>query len=178
VTASPPRIERGVPVLIGADEMARIDEAAQRLGVSEDALMESAGAAVAEVAQAELARLAEGLRGPGGPLSRPALTAVLCGPGNNGGDGFVVARRLAAAGRPVLGVRGSGAEDAIADGENGFLRDAGDVEGLAQALLRLARDPALADRLGAAGRARAERQTWGAAARRVRTIYGELLEAR
>ena len=76
-------MERGVPVLIGADEMARIDEAAQRLGVSEDALMESAGAAVAEVSQAELARLAEGLRGPGGPLSRPPLTAVLCGPGNN-----------------------------------------------------------------------------------------------
>jgi len=104
VTSSPPRAERGVPVLIGADEMARIDEAAQRLGVSEDALMESAGAAVAEVAQAELARLAEGLRGPGGPLSRPPLTAVLCGPGNNGGDGFVVARRLAAAGRPMLAI--------------------------------------------------------------------------
>ena len=32
VAASPPRADRGVPVLIGADEMARIDEAAQRLG--------------------------------------------------------------------------------------------------------------------------------------------------
>ena len=56
---------RGVPVLIGADEMARIDEAAQRLGVSEDALMESAGAAVTEVALTELQRLAEGVAGPG-----------------------------------------------------------------------------------------------------------------
>jgi hydroxyethylthiazole kinase-like uncharacterized protein yjeF len=93
---------RGVPVLIGADEMARIDEGAQRLGVSEDALMESAGAAVAEVALAELTRLAEGIVGPGGPLARPPLVVVLCGPGNNGGDGFVAARRLAAAGRHVL----------------------------------------------------------------------------
>ncbi len=96
------RGERGVPVLIGADEMARIDEAAQRIGLTEDALMESAGAAVAEIAQAELARLAERVRGPGGPLIRPPLIVVLCGPGNNGGDGFVVARRLAATGRSVL----------------------------------------------------------------------------
>ncbi|HEX5040621.1 MAG TPA: NAD(P)H-hydrate epimerase [Candidatus Limnocylindria bacterium] len=104
MTASPPRAERVVPVLIGADEMARIDEAAQRLGLSEDALMESAGAAVTEVAQAELARLTEQVRGPSGPLSRPPLVAVLCGSGNNGGDGFVVARRLAAVGRPVLAI--------------------------------------------------------------------------
>ncbi|HEX2767131.1 MAG TPA: NAD(P)H-hydrate epimerase [Candidatus Limnocylindria bacterium] len=94
-------VQRSVPVLIGADEMARIDEAAQRLGLSQDALMESAGQAVTEVAHAELNRLAEGVRGPAGPLARPPLVVVLCGPGNNGGDGFVVARRLAAAGRRV-----------------------------------------------------------------------------
>ena len=98
------RQERGVPVLIGADEMARIDEAAQRLGLAEDALMESAGAAAAEVALAELSRITERVTGPGGPLVRPPLVVVLCGPGNNGGDGFVVARRLAAAGRSVLAV--------------------------------------------------------------------------
>ncbi|MGI8657145.1 MAG: NAD(P)H-hydrate epimerase [Candidatus Limnocylindria bacterium] len=98
------RVERGVPVLIGADEMARIDEAAQRIGLTEDALMESAGAAVAEVVHAEFTRLAERVRGPGGPLVRPPLVVVLCGPGNNGGDGFVVARRLAATGRSVLAI--------------------------------------------------------------------------
>ena len=84
--------------------MARIDEAAQRLGLAEDALMESAGAAVSEVAVTELARLAERVRGPGGPLVREPLVVVLCGPGNNGGDGFVVARRLASAGRDVMAV--------------------------------------------------------------------------
>ncbi len=84
--------------------MARIDEAAMKLGLSEDALMESAGAAVTEVVHAELGRLAERVAGPGGPLARPPLVAVLCGPGNNGGDGFVVARRLAAAGRRVLAI--------------------------------------------------------------------------
>ena len=98
------RVERAVPVLIGADEMARIDEAAIGLGLAEEALMESAGAAVTEVVLAELGRLAERVRGPGGPLVRPALVAVLCGPGNNGGDGFVIARRLASVGRSVLAV--------------------------------------------------------------------------
>ncbi|HEX5578964.1 MAG TPA: NAD(P)H-hydrate epimerase, partial [Candidatus Limnocylindria bacterium] len=86
---------RQVPVLIGSAEMAEIDAAAQRLGLSQDALMESAGAAVAEVALTELGRLAEPARGPGGALAASPLTAVFCGPGNNGGDGFVVGRRLA-----------------------------------------------------------------------------------
>lgn len=98
------RPARDVPVLIGGAEMAQIDEAAQRLGLSQDALMESAGAAVSEVALVELGRLAEDVRGPGGSLAGPPLTAILCGPGNNGGDGFVVARRLAAAGRRVVAV--------------------------------------------------------------------------
>jgi NAD(P)H-hydrate epimerase len=95
---------RSVPVLIGGSEMAQIDEAAQKLGLTQDALMEAAGAAVTEVALAELARMTEAVSGPGGPLTEPPLSVVLCGPGNNGGDGFVVARRLAAAGRPVVAV--------------------------------------------------------------------------
>jgi len=98
------RPARGVPVLIGAAEMAEIDAAAQRLGLSEDALMESAGAAATELALVELTRLVEPVAGPGGPLAAAPLTVVLCGPGNNGGDGFVVSRRLAAAGRRVVAV--------------------------------------------------------------------------
>jgi NAD(P)H-hydrate epimerase len=104
VTDPAARPVRSVPVLIGGAEMAEIDEAAQKLGLSQDALMEAAGAAVVEVALAELARLGEEVTGPGGPLAAVPLTAILCGPGNNGGDGFVAARRLAAAGRPVLAV--------------------------------------------------------------------------
>ena len=98
------RPAREVTVLIGGDEMRRIDEAAQRLGLSPDALMESAGAAVVELALAELASLVEPVAGPGGPLAPAPLTVVLCGPGNNGGDGFVAARRLAAGGRAVTAV--------------------------------------------------------------------------
>jgi len=104
VTDPAARPARGVPVLIGGAEMAHIDEAAQKLGIAQDALMEAAGAATSEVALVELARLAEQVRGPGGPLTDAPVTAVLCGPGNNGGDGFVVARRLSAAGRRVVAV--------------------------------------------------------------------------
>ena len=98
------RPARSVTVLIGGDEMARIDEAAQGLGLSPDALMESAGSAVVELALAELASLAETAAGPGGRLVAEPLTVILCGTGNNGGDGFVAARRLATAGRAVTAV--------------------------------------------------------------------------
>jgi NAD(P)H-hydrate epimerase len=107
---------RSVAVLIGGSEMAEIDEAAQGLGLSQDALMESAGAAVAEVALTELARLSEPMHGPGGPLADPPLIVVLCGSGNNGGDGFVVARRLAAAGRRVVTVLAGDASKISAGG--------------------------------------------------------------
>ncbi|HEY5474010.1 MAG TPA: NAD(P)H-hydrate epimerase, partial [Candidatus Limnocylindrales bacterium] len=55
-------------------------------GVSETEVMENVGAAVAR----EIVR-----RWP------PCALTVLCGPGRNGGDGFVVARLLAEADWPV-----------------------------------------------------------------------------
>lgn len=80
-----------------------------------------------------------------------------------------------AAGRPVVGVLDSGAEDAITDGENGFIRDREDIDGLAEALVRLHDDRDLADAMGRAGRQRAEGQTWEHAAERLVEIYAGLL---
>jgi NAD(P)H-hydrate epimerase len=78
---------------ISAETMTGADRRAQALGYPEQRLMEHAGTAVAAAARA----LAKDLgRWGDGPI------VVMCGPGNNGGDGFVAARRLALAGGSVI----------------------------------------------------------------------------
>lgn len=76
-----------------AAAMTGVDRRAQALGVPGERLMEHAGTAVAAAARALAIDTGRWGRGP---------VVVLCGPGNNGGDGLVAARRLAAAGSKVV----------------------------------------------------------------------------
>ncbi len=74
--------------IVTNSEMRRLEQMAGELGLPAPALMENAGRAFVD-ALADRWRLA-GLR-----------AVVLCGPGNNGGDGLVAARRLADHGAKV-----------------------------------------------------------------------------
>ena len=78
---------------ISAETMTGADRRAQALGVPEARLMEHAGTAVAAAVRAIASDLDRWGFGP---------IVILCGPGNNGGDGYVAARRLALAGASVI----------------------------------------------------------------------------
>jgi glycosyltransferase involved in cell wall biosynthesis len=81
-----------------------------------------------------------------------ALDALVLTSGNEGTP--VSAIEALAAGRPVVATSVGGVPDVVRDGEDGFLVGLGDVDGLAERLARLAADPELRERMGAAGRAR------------------------
>ncbi len=66
----------------------------------------------------------------------------------------VVAIEALAAGRPVVATRVGGVPDVVEDDADGMLVRVGDIDGIADALERLANDPELRRRLGDAGRER------------------------
>ncbi len=74
--------------IVSAAEMREIDRATSaRFGVSSLTLMENAGTAVANFILSD--------------CPKAERIGIICGKGNNGGDGFVAARKLLAAGRAV-----------------------------------------------------------------------------
>ena len=72
--------------ILTVEEMYRADAFAMNAGIPGERLMEAAGRAIADAITVRWT---------------PRPVSILCGPGNNGGDGFVVARLLAEAGWPV-----------------------------------------------------------------------------
>ena len=83
-----------------------------------------------------------------------------------------------AAGKAVVATRVGGVPEIVTDGENGLLVEPEDSAELATALRRLADDAALRERLGAAGRQRAEGFTWPAIASAYLDVYETVLDRR
>lgn len=106
--------------LLRVSQMEEADRLTAAAGVPGVALMQNAGTAVA----------LEAIR-----RWSPRPVAVLCGPGNNGGDGFVAACELAAAGWPVR-IALLGTPDRLrADAAHHAARWRGAIEGLSPGIL-------------------------------------------
>jgi hydroxyethylthiazole kinase-like uncharacterized protein yjeF len=119
--------------ILTAAETRAAEAAAIAAGTSAAQLMERAGAAAAEAVWR---------------FAGPLRALILCGPGNNGGDGYVIARRLAERGAPVRVA--ALADPAGADAQAARRRWPGPVERLAEA----APAPLLVDALFGTGLAR------------------------
>lgn len=132
-------------IVLTAAEMRRAEEEAIAAGTPVERLMERAGQAAAAAIRA---------------VFDPNPCLVLCGPGNNGGDGYVVARELARQGWNVRVAHSAapasdaaraareswdGPVEALADAKSAFIL----VDALFGTGLRRPLEPALADRLGA-----------------------------
>jgi glycosyltransferase involved in cell wall biosynthesis len=151
-------------VLVGDGDGRRVlEERVRALGVSDTVVLTGA------VAPSEI------------PAYMAAADVVSVPSVRHGGyvDGLPnVALEAMAAGKPVVGSRVGGIPELVRDGENGLLVPEKDAAALADALVTLARDPALRARLGVSGleEIRTER-SWDAVGRRFVEIYERVAPA-
>ncbi len=104
------------------------------------------------------------------------LPAIVDRRGDTEGLGVVLLEAMSY-GIPVVASKTGGITDIVEDEINGLVVEPGDPAALAAALERLARDPALASRLGAAGRCTVEsRFSWDAIVERWEQLYSGLLD--
>jgi glycosyltransferase involved in cell wall biosynthesis len=133
-------------VLIGSGPL----QAPMKALAAELGLMEGAADFIDAVPHAEVQRrLAQA-----DVVIAPSVTA------HNGDreSGILVLKEAGAASLPTVGTHHGGIPEIIDDGVTGFIVPERDVEALADRLLRLARDPDLRTRLGAAARLKMERE--------------------
>ncbi|HID64047.1 MAG TPA: glycosyltransferase family 1 protein [Anaerolineae bacterium] len=101
---------------------------------------------------------------------------VFCAP-SIGFESFgLVLLEAMAAGRPIVASDITGYRNVMRHGEEGLLVPPGNERALATALVSLLRDPALRQRMGEKGQARASAYSWDRVARRILDFYSELLE--
>jgi len=101
---------------------------------------------------------------------------VFCAP-STGFESFgIILLEAMATGRPIVASNIAGYRSVLKDGEDGLLVQPKDERRLADALIRLLRDPALRGRMGRQGQAKAADYSWDKVAKQVLDYYRELLE--
>lgn len=79
-------------------------------------------------------------------------------------------------GCPVVSTRAGGIPEIVSDGVTGLLVEPGDAQGLGEAIVRVLLDPALARKMGEAGRARVESDfTWDRTAARLSDLLSAVI---
>ncbi|HLI52388.1 MAG TPA: glycosyltransferase family 4 protein [Thermomicrobiaceae bacterium] len=117
-----------------------------------------------------------------GPVASHYLPAyyatcdVFCAP-STGRESFgMILLEAMASGKPVVASDISGYAAVVRDGIEGLLVEPKDPEALAEALIRLLGDEQLRERLGAAGRRRAQEHSWPVVAGRILDVYERTLD--
>lgn len=146
------RVRRSVPdarltVVGGGPELKRLRRLARSLGLEGPVTLPGPAANVAEIR---------------GHLAR---ADVFCLPSRQEGFGIVYLEAMAA-GLPIVAADCGAVPETAPDGEVSILVAPDDVDGLAEALVRLLTDESLRNRLAAAGRERWRRFAWPRVARR------------
>jgi glycosyltransferase involved in cell wall biosynthesis len=155
--AADPRLESARFVIAGdGSERAALEQQTDMLGISDR---------VAFVGTASRAQLAS--------LFREAAAFAL--PSRGEAFGIVLLEAMAA-GVPAVATTAGGIPEFGRDGDNALLVPPESPTALADALVRITQDNALAGRLTANGRATAEAFAWGGIAERYERVYSETLE--
>ncbi len=101
---------------------------------------------------------------------------VFCAP-STGFESFgIVLLEAMAAGKPTVASNIPGYRDLLEDGKEGFLAKPKNERSLAEAIIRILKDPAMQQRMGAQGRVKASQYSWRQVALRVLDYYQELLK--
>lgn len=105
-----------------------------------------------------------------------AASHVFCAP-STGYESFgLVLLEAMASARPLVASDIPGYRDLVASGQEGLLVPPGDEAALAEALVRLLRDPGLRKRMGEKGLAKSQGYAWESVAKQVLDFYQTLLE--
>jgi phosphatidylinositol alpha-mannosyltransferase len=160
---------KGLPVLLRAFEALR-DHVPATLTLVGAAAEEVAHMTLDDRCVRALGKVSESRK-----LAELARADVLCAPSLGGESfGMVITEGLAA-GTPVLASDIPGYRDVLRDGVEGQLVPAGDPLALAEALRRIALEPARRARMSTAARERAERFAWPHVAAEVLDCYEQAL---